>query len=379
MSIISGAGLTRFGKHPDCNTMDLMSIAAHEALESAQLERRDIDGVLCGYSSTMPHLMLATAFSEHFGIVPRYAHAIQVGGATGLALVMLAHVLIEAGEVERVLVVAGENRLTGHNRDQTMQALSQIGHPRYEVPLGVTVPAFYGLLADRYLYKHRLGDEDLAELAVLMRRRGAEHPGAHLRQPITVSDVLSSRPIATPLKLLDCCPISDGGAAIVLTSEATHGSVVRIRGSGQAHFRQHLSAAADLTVTGASAAAERALAQAGIARADIEYAAIYDSFTVTLAMLLEEIGLSEPGRAGADARDGRYNPEGSLPLNTHGGLLSYGHCGVAGGLSHLIEAFIQMQGLAGSRQLGRLPALAFAHGDGGVMSSHVSMVLERCA
>ena len=117
----------------------------------------------------MPHLMLATVFAEHFGIQPKYCHAIQVGGATGLAMGMLAHELVEAGVVNNVLVVAGENRLTGQARDSAIQTLAQVGHPDFEVPLGPTIPAYYGLVASRYMHEFGITEEQLAEFAVLMR------------------------------------------------------------------------------------------------------------------------------------------------------------------------------------------------------------------
>ena len=119
--------------------------------------------------------MLATVFAEHFGIRPSYAHAVQVGGATGLAMTMLAHHLVDAGVAKHVLVVAGENRLTGQSRDASIQALAQVGHPDYEVPLGPTIPAYYGLVASRYMHEYGVTQEDLAEFAVLMRAH-ALHP-----------------------------------------------------------------------------------------------------------------------------------------------------------------------------------------------------------
>jgi acetyl-CoA acetyltransferase len=149
MSYITGVGLTSYGKHEGSSSLDLMSQAAALALADAGLKRNEIGGVLCGYSTVSPHIMLATVFAEHFGIQPSYAHAVQVGGATGLAMTMLAHTLVEAGVVRHVLVVAGENRLTGQSRDASIQALAQVGHPDYEVPLGPTIPAYYGLVASR--------------------------------------------------------------------------------------------------------------------------------------------------------------------------------------------------------------------------------------
>jgi acetyl-CoA acetyltransferase len=380
MSLITGVGLTPFGRHEGRSTLDLMSMASEIALADAGLHRGAIDGVLCGYSTTMPHLMLATVFAEHFGLSPTYAHAIQVGGATGLAMAMLAHELVEAGVVRTMLVVAGENRLSGQARDNAMQTLAQVGHPEFEVPLGPTIPAYYGLLASRYMYEYGITEPDLAEFAVLMRRHAAAHPGAQFREPMTVADVMASRVIATPLKLLDCCPVSDGGAAFVVSREPTNSHHVRVLGCGQAHLHQHVSAVENIAELGASQAASqafaRAQAKAHVNIEDIRYAAIYDSFTITLTILLEELGFAKRGEAALRARNGDFGFKGVVPLNTHGGLLSYGHCGCGGAMAHLVETYLQMTGRAMDRQVADA-SLALLHGDGGVISSHVSMVLER--
>ncbi len=377
MAWITGVGMTAFGRHEGSSTISLMTQAATEALEDAGLERREIDGLVCGYSTTMPHLMLSTLFAEHFGIVPSYAHGVQVGGATGLTMAMLSHLVVDGGAARNILVVAGENRLTGQSRDVTMQTLAQAGQHRYEVPLGPTIPAYYALVASRYMYETGLTAADLAELAVLMRRNAAGHPGAHLREPISAADVAASRPIAPPLRFMDCCPISDGAAAFVISREPVNAWSLRVIGCSQAHTHQHVTGAPSLTRFGAGPSSGRALAAAGIGIGDIGYAGIYDSFTITLAILLEEIGLSPRGGSGREVAAGRYDATGSLPLNTHGGLLSYGHCGVGGALAHLVEMHRQMTRRAGDRQIGAEPALALMHGDGGIMSSHVSMVVER--
>src|SRR4029077_17223997 len=133
-------------------SLDLMSKAAELAITDAGLERSEIDGILCGYSTGSPHIMLATVFAEHFGIRPSYAHAVQVGGATGLAMTMLAHHLVDAGVPKHVLVAGADTRLPGQSRDAPIQALAQVGHPDYEVPLGPTIPAYYGLVASRYMH-----------------------------------------------------------------------------------------------------------------------------------------------------------------------------------------------------------------------------------
>jgi acetyl-CoA acetyltransferase len=376
MSFITGVGLTSFGRHEGCSTLDLMSKAAEMAIADAGLKRGEIDGVLCGYSTVQPHIMLTTVFAEHFGIKPSYAHAVQVGGATGLAMTMLAHTVVEAGLARHVLVVGGENRLTGQSRDASIQALAQVGHPDYEVPLGPTIPAYYGLVASRYMHEYGVTQEDLAEFAVLMRDHAASHPGAQFRDRISVADVMASKPVALPLKLLDCCPVSDGGAAFVISRERSGETGVRIRGCAQAHTHQHVTMIPDFDHMGAAMSLRRASEQSGVRIADVRYAGIYDSFTITLAMLLEELGFAGRGEAAARVRSGHFGRDGAIPLNTHGGLLSYGHCGVGGAMAHLVETHLQMTGRAGGRQV-RDASIALLHGDGGVLSSHVSMFLER--
>ncbi len=375
MSFLCGAGLTRYGRHDGRSTLDLMSDAATLALEDASLERKDVDGLICGYSTTMPHIMLATVFAEHYGLHPTYAHAMQMGGATGFGLVMLAHLLVGSGAARRILVVGGENRMTGQSRDSAIQVLAQTGHPVYEVPLGPTIPAYYGLVASRYMHEFGTDEAGLAELAVLMRRHAGRHPGAQFRDPITVDDVLRSRPIASPLKILDCCPVSDGACAVLVSREAGGAHCVALRSAAQFHTAQHVSVTPSLTGFGAGGCARRALDQAGRSLADVELAAIYDSFTITLTILLEEIGLAPRGQAGRLAADGHFDRDGAMPLNLHGGLLSYGHCGVAGAMAHLAETHLQMTGRAGPRQAPRA-GTALLHGDGGVLSSHVSLFLE---
>ena len=376
MSFITGVGLTAFGRHEGLSSLDLMSRAGGLAIADAGLKRTDIDGILCGYNTVAPHIMLATVFAEHFGIRPAYAHAVQVGGATGLAMAMLAHHLVASDVARHVLVVAGENRLTGQSRDASIQALAQVGHPQYEVPLGPTIPAYYGLIASRYMHEYGVSEEDLAEFAVLMRRHALLHPGAQFRDAITVADVMASKPVALPLKLLDCCPVSDGGAAFVVSREPTSEVGVRVRGCAQAHTHQHVTAAPALGEFGAGISIARAKHAAGVAISDVRYGAVYDSFTITLAMLLEDLGLAGRGEAASRVRSGHFDQNGAMPLNTHGGLLSYGHCGVGGAMAHLVETHLQMTGRAGNRQV-RDASIALLHGDGGVLSSHVSMFLER--
>lgn len=375
-AFISGVGNTPFGRLAGKNALDLMAQAAQAALDDAAMERTEVDGVVSGYATTMPHLMLSTLFCERFALSPAYAHSIQLGGATGGAMIMLAWQLVRSGTCRNVLVVAGENRLSGQTRDMSIQTLAQVGDADYEVPNGASVPAYYALMASRYMHETGTTSADLAAFAVQMRHQAIRHPDAHLRDPIALDAVLASKPIASPLKLLDCCPISDGAVALMVSADRPGGPAIEILGAGQAHQHQHISAWRDIRSCGAAKAAQRALDNAGRQRADIDYLAIYDSFTITLAMLLEEMGFAAAGGSAGLLRDGVFSSDGKLPLNTHGGLLSFGHCGVAGGMAHAVEAYRQLAGKAGPRQV-RQPTHAFVHADGGVMSSHVSMIFGR--
>jgi acetyl-CoA C-acetyltransferase len=368
-AFITGAAMTPFGKLAPRTTLDLQAEAASAALTDAGCDRVEVDAVLLGYSTVSPHLMPATRFAEYFGLRPTYAHGVQAGGATGLAMVALARHLVAAGAARNVLVVAGENRRTGHQPGDAARTLAEVGEPDHEVTQGGSVPAYYGLVASQYLHAHGLAEHDLAELAVLMRDHASRMPGGQFQDAITVADVMASRPVARPLKLLDCCPVSDGAAALVISSNAGSHGAPRIAGTSQAHTHQHLTQAPTDVACGARQSAAASFAQAGCRPQDINRLAIYDSFTVTLAMFLEACGFCAPGQAPADTRAGRFAHDGPLPLNTHGGLLSYGHPGVAGGMAHIVDITHQLRG-ASSRQRG------FIHADGGVFSANVSMILE---
>src|SRR5690606_17499791 len=166
---ISGVGTTPFGCLPRRSALDLMAHAAQEALDDARMDRSQIDGLLCGYALTFPHVMLSTLFSERFALAPSFAQTLQLGGATGGAMIMTARELVRSGACRSVLVVAGENRLSGQSRDASIQALAQVGDGESEVPNGGSVPAYYALMASAYMNETGLSEADLAEFAVLMR------------------------------------------------------------------------------------------------------------------------------------------------------------------------------------------------------------------
>lgn len=324
--------------------------------------------------------MLSSAVCEYLGIQPAFQTSLALGGATATTMVLLASSLVISGYCTNVLVVTGDNRLSGMSRDGAVAALADFGHPQFEQPYGMTIPAAYGLVARRYMHEYGTREEDLAAIAVVHREHAARHPKAHMRAPISIEDVLHSWLIASPLHMLDCCLISDGAAAVVVSDSArgrdVQSGAVTILGGGQGHTHDHLVAAPSLTEFGCATAARTALSRAGLTVDDIDVAEIYDSFTITLAIELESMGFFERGQAAVAAGAGALSLGGQLPCNTHGGLLSFGHSGAAGGMFHVVEAVEQLRHTAGSRQVADAQT-AFVHGDGGVLSAHCSVVLAR--
>jgi acetyl-CoA acetyltransferase len=376
---ITGAYSTRVGDLQGATCMSLHTEAGLGALDDAGLAVADVDGLLCAYSFTEPHLMLASVFAEYVGMQPAYASAVSMGGVTACMLVMQAAALVEAGYCRHVLVVTGDNRLSGM-RGNAVQALAEVGNQQYEQPYGMTIPAAYALVAQRYMSEFGVTSEQLAAIAVTHREHAALNPKAHMRKPITVDDVMNSRFIATPLHLLDCCLISDGGAAVVVSAADAAADLgqprIDVLGTGQGHTHEYIVAAPSLTEYGCKRSAADALGRAGLKPSDIDVVEIYDSFTITLLAELESMGFFERGEAGVAAAAGDLKIGGKLPCNTHGGLLSYGHSGAAGGMFHVVEAVEQLRGAASGRQV-EGAELALVHGDGGILSAHCSVVLGR--
>ncbi|GAB2897040.1 thiolase family protein [Paralcaligenes ginsengisoli] len=360
--------------------MSLHAEAALGAVADAGLGIGDIDGLLCAYSLAEPHPMLSSAVAEYLGISAVFESSLSLGGATAATLVMQAAALIEAGVCRHVLALTGDNRLTGMSRDGAVAALAGFGHPQFEQPYGMSIPAAYGMVAQRYMHEFGLTAEQMAAVAVVQRKHAARHPQAHMREPITLEDVLQSRMIASPLHLLDCCLVSDGAAAVVISTGDARNELpkpaVGILGAGQGHTHEHIVAAPSLVDFGCKNSAALAFRRAGLSVSDIDVAEIYDSFTITLIVELESIGFFARGEAGPAIAHGALELDGVLPCNTHGGLLSYGHSGAAGGMFHVVEAVRQLRREANTRQV-KDAELAFVHGDGGVLSAHCSLVLGR--
>jgi len=240
------------------------------------------------------------------------------------------------------------------------------------------VPSLYALIAQRHMYEYGTKPEQLAEVAVTIRTHAGLNPNAHKKDPITVGDVLSSRMITSPLHVLDCAIVSDGAAAAVVTradrARDLRKSPVYLLGSGYGLRHGYVGDAECLTTSGAVDSGRTAFSKSGLGPKDIDVAEIYDCFTITVIVELEDLGFCPKGEGGRFVENGNIGLGGQLPVTTHGGLLSGGHPGLGGGFFHVLEAVRQLRGEAGGRQVPKVE-VALAHGNGGVVSVHCTLIL----
>lgn len=378
-AIISGAFDTKIGSYPNSTCMGLHVEAGLGAIRDAGLTLQDVDGLITAYSFTSPQLMLSNVFAEYVGMKPKVAASICMGGATAGLQVAQAVALVQSGACRHVLCVTGDNRLTGMG-EKVHEALAGVGHPQYEQPYGMSVPAAFAQAAQVYMREYGLTLEHMAAVAVNQRANAIQHPNAHMTKAITMKDVRSSKTVASPLRVLDCCLVSDGGAAVLVSSaEAARDlpkTAIDVLGVGEGHTHEHIFMSPSLTDFGCKDSAAIALGQAGLKHADVDCAHIYDCFTSTLLICLESMGFYERGAAGPAALAGEFSTVGGFPVNTNGGLLSYGSSGAAGGMCHIVEAVRQLRNECGSLQV-KDADVAFAHTLGGIFSGHCSLVLGR--
>jgi acetyl-CoA acetyltransferase len=248
----------------------------------------------------------------------------------------------------------------------------------YEAPYRPLLPVTaYALAASRHMHEFGTTREQLAEVAVAARAWAQLNPKAWSREPLSIADVLASPMVCDPLTVRDCCLVTDGGAAVVVVSAERARTLrqppVYVLGAGEAHSHRHISSMPDLVRTAAAESGGRAFGEAGVRPADVDVLELYDAFTITPILFLEDLGFCAKGEGGAFVEGGRLAPGGEVALNTNGGGLSYCHPGMYGLLA-IVEAVRQLRGEAGERQVPGAH-LAVAHGNGGVLSSQCTLVL----
>jgi acetyl-CoA acetyltransferase len=379
VAIVGVGEADEVGVVPDKSALDLHAEAASNALGHAGLELGDVDALFtCGVDFT-PSLLVA----DYLGSMPRYSSSDSIGGSSFVAHVHEAILAIQAGLCEVALITHGETRRS--NRKRSVPARPTHDDPwlpdwQWERIYGVaSPPAAYALAATRHMHDYGTTSEQLAEIAVATRKWAILNPRALHRDPISVDDVLASPWVVYPFHLLDCCLVTDAGGAVVVTSleraRRLDAPVIEVLGSGTAISHYAISQMPDLTESPARVSGEAAFAQAGVRPDDVDIAELYDSFTYTVLLELEDLGFCAKGEGGDFVSGQRTAPGGDFPMNTSGGGLSYTHPGMFG-IFLLIEAVRQLRGECGERQVADAE-LAVVSGMGHYLSSAATAVLAR--
>lgn len=372
---IAGAAESDLGV-TGASVLALHAQAITRALDDAGLALRDVDGV----ATTGVSRFSATQLADYLGVRPSWTDSTFAGGSAFEMFVARAAQAIDAGQCRTVLIAFASNQRSARSRSLGGAADPHTPEAVFESPYAPLYPiSYYAMAAQRYLHAYKADREQIAEVAVAAREWALRNPKAfrYGAGPLTAGDVLDAPMISTPLTSADCCLVTDGGGAVVLTSMERARDLRRppvvVLGYGESTTNTSMTSADDLLRPGSFDSGRRAFAMAGLGPSDVDVAEVYDSFTITVLLTLEGLGFCPPGEAAGFVAGGRTRPGGAFPLNTNGGGLSYCHPGQYG-LLLLVEAVRQLRGECGDRQV-RGAEVALAHGTGGILSSHATVLL----
>lgn len=377
---IAGVAESDLGKVPGKTALELQAQAARAALADAGLRLRDVDAVFAHTDDRFSSLQL----SEYLGLAPRYMDSSNVGGMSNLMHIRHAMAAIAAGFCEVALITYGSTQLSDGSRKLT-GLVEDPRSPRgqFIVPHGQLSPiGYYAMVAQLHMHRYGSRPTDLAEIAVAARQWANLNPKAYRQGPLSLDEVNASPLVAAPLRQRDCCLVTDGGGALVVTSAERARDLARmpvyVKGIAEA-FSHHYTPLDldDWLDTRVAQTADAALAMAGVSRRDIDVVQIYDHFTIGVLQSLEELGFCARGEGKDFVQGGRLAPGGDFPINTSGGGLSYGHPGMFG-IFLVIEAVHQLRGECGERQLAHAHH-ALCHAPGLVFSANTTMILGNIA
>lgn len=368
-TVVAGIGHTAFGKLPGRSTVSMNVEACRKACGDAGVAPDEVDGLLVKVPTSKVEMMYGQKLAEAMGLEPRVGGVFDQGGASGISMIGIAAMAIEAGQCEICLVALADNPRTG-----TRQAYEKAWGD-HSVFGWFSVVASYAMIARRHMHDHGTTEEQLARIAIAIRGHGARNPAAQLRKPLTMDEYFASPFVVEPLRRADCCLISDGAAAVVVMSAKRArakgvAAAVPILGFGQGNCSNDVSLRRDMTETKAGVSAQAAYAMAGVGPRDIDVAQIYDCFTITVLMTLEAYGLCPRGASARFYEEGGFGLDGALPLNTAGGLLS--ETGMPG-LQLVLEGVRQMRGTSVNQKRGAKTCIV--SNQGGIMHTHSTLIL----
>ncbi|MDD5095681.1 MAG: acetyl-CoA acetyltransferase [Dehalococcoidia bacterium] len=374
---IVGVAESDCGIVPDKSQMELIAQATSRALNDAGLKKSDIDGLCCSGIFGLATMEVG----EYLNIQPRFTDATHAGGASFEMHVQHAAAAIAAGICHTVLICYAATTYSDRKRGVFLTALNEptSSMAQFEMPYGGWLTGSYALAAQRHMYQYGTTSEQLAEIAVATRKWASLNPLAMMRTPITIADVIHSPMICSPLHLLDCCLVTDAGGAIIVTSAERARNLRHppawILGCGESHSHMGISSMPDLTCTSAKISGEAAFKMAGLTAKDIDVAELYDCFTITVLLQLEDLGFCRKGEGGFFVTGQTTAPGGKFPMNTNGGGLSFTHSGMYG-IFLLIEAVRQLRGTCGERQVPGA-RVVLCNGIGVALSSSSTVILGR--
>jgi acetyl-CoA acetyltransferase len=373
---IAGIGNTRRWHAPGRTAYNQLEEAAFLALEDCGLTLGDVDALYCAHSTSgLPILNVA----ERLGLGPnlRQADGTMVGGASFLFHLRSAVAALAGGQCNVALICYGSNQASAGG------ALVSMPDPQpFEAPYKARYPiSSYALAAARHMHDYGTTREDLAHVALAARAWARLNPDAQQRGALGMEDILSSRMVSDPLSKADCCLVTDGGAALVLTRADRARDLARppvhVLGTGISVSHRQIAQMPDLTTSAAAISGPAALGEAGLGVSDVDHVMLYDAFTICTLMFLEDLGFCAKGEGGAFVSSGAIAPGGALPVNTNGGGLSCNHPGMYG-LFTVLEAVQQLRGDASARQVPGAE-VALAHANGGVLSSQATAIFGTAA
>ena len=378
--MIAGIALSDYPVVPELDSVQHHSLAVQRVLEDSGVAKADIDGYVSAGGGGMM-IDDAVTMAEYLGIDHRWIDGTMTGGSSFEFHVQHAAAAIRDGRAHTILVTYGSDQLTRMGRSlgtgQLRQGSRAVPGPnQFEAPYGNSLVGAYAMVAQRHMHEFGTTSEQLAEIAVGVREFANLNPHARYQGEMTVDDVVNSRMVADPLHKLDCCVITDGGGAILLTTEQRARDLkqppVWVLGAGGAQSHWNISQCPDFTTSAGARISADVYAEAGLTPADVDVIQFYDSFTITVAVLLEDMGFCPKGEAGRFVQEGHLRRGGRSPLNTDGGGLSSNHPGMRG-IFLLIEAVRQLRGQGGEAQVPDAE-IALAAGSGGWLSC-IGMVL----